>query len=43
MTHQFSDFLENFSGSKGRNRRGIRAVIDSFKFYNINSLMRKKI
>ena len=39
----FSDFLENFSGSNGRNRREIRALIDSFETYTINSLMKKKI
>ena len=27
--HQFLDFFENFFDSSGRNRRGIRAVIDS--------------
>ena len=36
-------FFENFSGSNGRNRREIRAVIDSFETYTMNSLMRKKI
>ena len=40
---QFSDFFENFSGSNDRNRREIRAVIDSFETYTINSLMKKKI
>ena len=40
---QFSDFFENLSGSNGRNRREIRAVIDSFETYTINSLMKKKI
>ena len=42
MTHEFSDFFENFSGSNGRNRHEIRAVIDSFETYTINSLMKKK-
>ena len=41
--HQFSDFFENSSGSNGRNRREIRAVIDSFETYTINSLMKKKL
>ena len=36
-------FFENFSGSNGRNRREIRAVIDSFETYTINSLMKKNI
>ena len=36
-------FFENFSGSNGRNRREIRAVIDSFETYTINSLIKKKI
>ena len=40
---QFLDYSENFSGSNGRNRREIRAVIDSFETYTINSLMKKKI
>ena len=40
---QLSDFFENFTGSNGRNRREIRAVIDSFEIYTINSLMKKKI
>ena len=40
---QFSDFFENFSGSNGRNRREIRAVIDSFETYTIHFLMKKKI
>ena len=40
---QFSDFFENFSGSTGRNRREIWAVIDSFETYTMNSLMKKKI
>ena len=40
---QFPDFFENFFGSHGRNRREIRAVIDSFETYTINSLMKKNI
>ena len=40
--HQFSDFLK-FSGRSGRNHRVMRAIIDSFKIYTINSLMKKKI
>ena len=40
---QFSDFFETFSGSNGQNRREIRAVIDSFETYTINSLMKKKV
>ena len=40
--HQFLDFFENFSGSNGRNRREILAVIDSFEIYTINSSMKKK-
>ena len=39
MTHQFSDFLENFAGSNGRNRRGIRAVINSVEIYTVNFIM----
>ena len=39
---QFSDFFENFPGSNGRNRREIRAVIDSFEIDTINSLIKKK-
>ena len=42
MIDQFSDFFENFFGSNVRNRRGMRAVIDSFEIYIINSLMEKK-
>ena len=41
--HEFSHFFENFSGSNGRNRCEIRAVIDTFWTYTINSLMKKKI
>ena len=40
---QFSDFFEHFSGSNGRNRREIQAVIDSFETYTINSLMKKTV
>ena len=40
--HEFSDFFENFSGSNGRNRREIQAVIDSFETYTTNSLMKNK-
>ena len=29
--YQFSDFFENFSGSNGRDRREIWAIIDSFE------------
>ena len=43
VLQQLSDFFENFFGSNGRNRREIRAVIDSFKTYTIISLMKKKI
>ena len=38
--HQFADFFENFSGSNGRNRRELRAIIDSFEIYTINYLMK---
>ena len=44
MTYNnFQIFKKNFSASNGRNRREIRAVIDSFETYTINSLMKKKI
>ena len=39
---QFSDFFENLSGSNGRNRPKIWAVIDSFETYTKNSLIEKK-
>ena len=35
--------MTNFSASNGRNHREIRAVIDSFEVYTINSSMNKKI
>ena len=39
----FQIFLENLFGSNGRNRHGtMRAVVDSFEVYIINSLMKKK-
>ena len=41
--HPFSDFLKNFSGSDGRNRRESRAVIDIFDIYTIDSWMKKKM
>ena len=41
--NQFPDFFENFSGSNSQNRRGMRAVIDAFEIYTINSLMKKQI
>ena len=37
--HQFSDFFENFSSCNSRNHREIRAVIDCFEIYTINSLI----
>ena len=40
--HQFSHFFK-FSGSNGRNHRGIWDVVDSFETYKINSLMKKKL
>ena len=40
--HEFSDFFENFSGSNGRNRREIRAVIDSFETYIIYKFFDEK-
>ena len=36
-------FFKKFCGNNGRNCRGIRAVIHSFKVYTINFLMKKKI
>ena len=36
-------FFENFPGGNGRNRRGMKAVIDSFEIYTTNSLIKKKI
>ena len=40
---QFSDLKKNFTGSNGRNRRRLRAVIDSFEIYTINSFIKKII
>ena len=34
-------FFENLSVSDGWNRRGIRAIIDPFEIYTINSLLKK--
>ena len=39
----YNNFQIFFSGSNGRNRREIGAIIDSFETYTINSLMKKKI
>ena len=41
--HEFSDFFENVSGSNGRNRREIWAVIKSLETSTIKCLMKKKI
>ena len=38
MTHPFSHFFENFSGSNGLNRSGMRVVIHRFKIHTINSV-----
>ena len=43
MTYtNFQIFKKNFFDNNGRNHRGIRAIIDSFEIYTINSLMKKK-
>ena len=41
MIYTKFQFFENLSGSNSRNRREIRAVIDTFEIYTINSLMKK--
>ena len=42
MTYQFSDFFEKFSGSDIRNHRRMRAVIDFFEIYTMNTLVAKQ-